>query len=187
MCGRMRGDRRGQLALMDAVVFFSIAMLVSGIIVIHSGTVLRGEAIISDDASTRTEEMLHVLLASSIGERMSIALVPELTIAGHETISECLSAELYALTCGADTTAFARLNEAVASAIRAMCGPAMSACLLVLGPDGSSESVLLAIPRLCEPDMLAYSSSFGLPCAGGLLFTVCLVLEPAAFPELVQV
>lgn len=169
------------------MVFFSIAMLVSGMIIVHSGDVSRDTSDASDEMSARAAELLRVLMAASIGRPVSVPLAPDLIIQGHETISECLSAELYALTHGADAEAFDRMNGIVADALRAMSGPIMGALLVVVHPDGSSMEPVLAIPGPCEAGMRAYSSSVDLPCEGGLLFTVSLILEPAAPPELVHV
>jgi hypothetical protein len=172
---------------MDAMVFFSIAMLVSGMIMVHSWDVSGETSHASDEMSARAAELLRVLMAASIGRPVSIPLAPDLIVQGHETISECLSAELYALTRGADAKAFDGMNEIVADALRAMSGPVMSAHLVIVHPGGSSMEPVLAIPGPCEAAVRAYSSSMDLPCEGGLLFTISLILEPATPPELVHV
>lgn len=183
----MSGDKSrsecGQLALMDALVFFSVAVLVSGAMLAYTGSPSREVLPPSGDSPVPVDEMLEAIL------KASIALAAEagdgLEITGREPVSECLSAELYALATGVNGLEFAGMNDAVAGIMGSVCGQVFRPHLVAVHPNGSSGEPFLAIPGPCGPCRLAYACSSELPCEDGLLYTVTLILIPAAPSELV--
>lgn len=187
MYGDLRKNGQGQLALMDAIVFFSVAMLVSSIVLVQVGAASRdsGDSVVEPPIDVPS--MLQALMGASVGRAITIPLEPELRIQGQESVAECLSAELYALSVGCDADVFADLDDAFCDILRALSGPVMTAYLLAVHPEGSSDEPFLSIPGLPQASDTTYSSSVELPCGQGLLFTIVLVLDPASSPELVQV
>ncbi len=167
------------------MVFFSIAMLVSSIMIVQTES---ASTSIHGDAARPTAEvadMLKVLMGASIGRAITIRLESELVIRGYESVAECLSAELHALSQGVGLRAFDSLNEAIADVLSVLSGPVLRAHLLAVHPQGPSTEPALAIPGLCMAERSAHSSSMELSCGNGLLFTIILVLEPATLPEFV--
>jgi len=166
---------------MDALVFFSVAMLVSAAMLAHVPSP-SGEAMSpSGNPPVCVDEMLEAILATSIGQVPGVGGGFELT--GREPVSECLSAELYALASGIDVLEFACLNDAVGDIMGSVCGQAFCPHLIVIHPSGSSDEPCLAVPGPCGPCRIAYASSAELPCEDGLLYTVTLILPPAAPSE----
>lgn len=185
MPGDLRGNSKGQLAFMDAMVFFAIAMLLSGALLAQVRSASDEYSVVVGGAEVDAANMLEVLMAVSIGQTLAITLEKTIVIASHEQVSECLRAELHALASGAEPEAFDALNEAVAEALRALAGPCMRASLVASFGEGSSDEPLLEIPGRCHPAGLAYASSVDLPCGDGVVFKILLVLEPASSPKLV--
>lgn len=181
MPGDLGEDPGGQLALMDALVFFAIAMLLSSALLVQVRSVVDRDAVIGGETDVDAGNMLEVLMAASIGRSLSIPLEKEIVIARDEPVSECVRAELYALISGTDLEAFDGLNEAVADILDVLSGPSMRACLVASLLDGPSNEPLLVIPGPYRPTGLAYASSMDLPCADSVLCRVLLLLEPA-FP-----
>ncbi len=172
---------------MDAMVFFSIAMMVSCVILAQAVENSAGVPTTSQEGALDVANMLDVFLRASLGREVIIGTSPEIRIRGIETVAECLRAELDGLVMGAAPEAFSSLNDAFAGILEALSGPGMRPSLLAVLPSSSSQDPLLAVPEHRRDTRLAVSSSIELPCTGGLLVTVLLVLEPAALPELVDV
>lgn len=185
MPGDLPRDKAGQLALLDAMVFFSIAMLVSSILVLQTEACSDAAVGISDGSPTSVGGMLAALMTASIGQPVKIDLGPGLTVLGQESVAECLSAELYALGSGSGPALFAELNEAVLGLLDSLTLAAFRGWLVAVHPEGSWEAPTLAIPGLPLASSLSYAASCQLPCEDGALYTVTLVLQPAASSELV--
>jgi hypothetical protein len=187
MC--LRGDRSdresGQLALLDALVFFSIAMLVSGVMISYVESSSRDTTSGVRGPSVDIAEVLSVVMKASIGREVEV--LPGLEISGYESVAECLSAELHALSANIEPGVFDCLNEAIGEMIDTLSGPLFDWHILVVHPLGRSSEPCLAMPGPCVPCGLAYAASTELPCNDGVLYTVILILEPATLPELVQV
>lgn len=187
MYGDIGKDGRGQLAVMDAMVFFSVAMLISSIVLVQVGAASRRSGDSALEPPIDVPSILQALMGASLGRTVIVSLESELRIQGQESVAECLSAELYALSGGCYADIFIDLNNAIWDILKALSGPLMAACLLAVHPEGSSDNPLLSIPGPLQTSETAYSSSVELPCGQGLLFTVVLVLYPTSSPELVQI
>ncbi|MBN1677958.1 MAG: hypothetical protein JW880_05405 [Candidatus Thermoplasmatota archaeon] len=184
MPGELFRDEKGQLALMDAMVFFSIAMLVSSILMAQSESVSTSTHSELDWPGVEVSDMLEVMMGASIGTEMTICLDREWEICGSESVAECLCAELCAVSKGFEMSAFDPVNEAIAGILEVLSGPLFRAHVLAVHPQGSSAEPVLAVPGPCRAGDSVHSSSMELPCGHGLTFTIILALEPAALPEL---
>jgi len=170
---------------MDALVFFSIAILASGIMISYLESSSR-EAVTGVDAPpVDISEMLSVLLRSSIC--CEVEALPGLEVKGHESVAECLAAELYGLTMNVERQLFEGLNDAIGEVVDTLSGPLFDWRIVVVHPLGGSSEPCLAIPGPRMPCGLAYAASTELPCSDGVLYTVILILQPAAPSELVKV
>lgn len=184
----MRGDRpkceSGQLALLDALVFFSIAMLVSGVMISYVESSSRDAMTVVGGPPVDIAEVLNAVMGASISREVGV--LPGLEISGHESVAECLSAELYALSMNVESQMFDGLNEAIGEVVDPLSGPLFDWRIIVVHPLGRSSEPCLAIPGPSVPRSLAYAASTELPCSDGVLYTVILILEPATPSELVQ-
>ncbi len=185
----MRGDRSeresGQLALMDALVFFSIAILASGVMISYMRSSTSEAVTGVDTPPMDTSEILSVVLRSSICCEVEAPLGIEVN--GHESVVECLAAELYGLSMNVERQLFEGLNDAVGEVVDALLGPLLDWCIVVVHPLGNSSEPCLAIPGPRTFCGLAYAASAELLCSDGVLYTIILILQPATPSELVQV
>ncbi|MCJ2533043.1 MAG: hypothetical protein LN411_03880, partial [Candidatus Thermoplasmatota archaeon] len=81
MSGARGRTRAGQLALMDAIVFFSVAVLISSIMLSRTYQEYTDEVEVQEfDAAYDVSSFLEVLLRGSIGECMSLNVSGLITI-----------------------------------------------------------------------------------------------------------
>ncbi len=185
----MRGDRSeresGQLALMDALVFFSIAILASGVMISYVESSQREVVTGVETPPVDMYEILSVVLGSSICYEVGAPL--GLEVNGRESVAECLAAELYGLSMNVERQLFEGLNDAVGKVVDTLLGPLFDWRIVIVHPLGRSSEPCLAIPGPPVPCGLAYAASTELLGSDGVLYTIILVLQPATPSELVQV
>lgn len=184
----MRGDRSkcesGQLALLDALVFFSAAMLVSGVMISYIESSSRDMVTDVGAPPVDIAEILGVVMRSSVC--CEAEALPGFEVSGRESVAECLAAELYGLSLGVERHLFEGINDAIGGVVDPLSGPLFDWHILVVHPFGSSREPYLDIPGPLMPCGLAYAASTELPCSDGVLYTVILTLQPAAPSELVE-
>lgn len=189
MSGSRRRDWTGQLALLDAIVFFTIAMVIMLILSSYSGEYLVSAAH-HDTTSVAGQdpgEILRVVLSASISKTVSIPVVDEGQLRPSVTVAECLATELELLEMGIDPGAFGELNAVLRDVVYSLLVPGLEACLLAYGTCADSSVLLLSIGELPEGSERRDSSHALLPSSDSSGFLVCLVLSPSALPELLQV
>lgn len=188
MSGSLRAEEDGQLAVMDAVVFFAIAALVSSMTFSFAASTTGSDhAVLQDSLAESASEILGVFMRCSVGIALSVGLDPPVTVPGSEQVSDLLSCELEALLLGWPEAAFGHVNGALLDLLESMCPGGISPSLAAFGPGGSSDAPLLVISHDQEPPTVAYAASTYLPVADGELFTIILTLEPSLLPEDVDV
>lgn len=182
MFGRSRSDTSAQLALLDAMVFFAGALLVTGMMFSQRATDSEahedGIAGVCDPA-----DLLDALMKASVGEPMELATQRMTTLTGCEEISQVLSFELDELVSGTPAEVFAEFNGIIRGALLAACTPAMELHLVAFVDNGSFDRPLLAIPSPATSVSVAVSSSVTLPSHWGGQYIVVLVLDPASPSE----
>lgn len=184
MFGRARGTS-AQLALMDALMFFTAAMVISAVL---SGYVGRGPAAAGPVAgSSDAEDILRVFLRASLGTKVTIGWPHEVILSGAESVGECLASEASALCAGCPSAAFGELNACLLSAAKNLTGPRFCPYILVFESERNSTSPCIALPEVPTADKNLLAGSALLPAIDGLEFVVVLVLYPAASLELVPV
>lgn len=187
MSGRDRGSSFGQLALMDAVVFFVIAIAISSMMFYYA----REEAIhapsMRPEGQSDPEAVLRVFLRASLGEEIVLDLDREIHVSANSEIAECLQIELDALTLGAAVSDFAPMNERLSEILEATCSAVMDPYLVSLQLLSEGDKWMFSLP--CEPpdSSTRYASSTELAGADGSTYLLMLVLVPASLPKILHV
>lgn len=178
MHGRLREEHAGQLATLDAIVFFAAAILVSSTLLAYAVPPTDAGVV---ELNIEPASMLEVLLGASIGEDIRLSVGGPALIRENDEIGECLMAEVHALREGVNPLAFADLDRAYSHAMDSICGPCISAQLVVL--EKEDNYVVLEVPDRVFEVRDAFASSIELVDVDGSRYIVELVLLPAAPPE----
>lgn len=185
MSGRFALDSGGQLALMDAIVFFIAAMVISGMLL--SSAKERADDAFAPQGDTSASEILCVFLRASVGERVLVDLEGGVYVDERADVAGCLAVEIASLEEGAEPSAFARLNEVIYSILKSVCNPLFDPHLVVVDVGSECERPILALPDAAARGENTYASSIELQVSGDIACMLQLTLCPAASPELVQV
>ncbi len=171
-------DTYAQLALLDAMVFFAAALLVTGMMFSQrpAHPEVDGDDIVDvcDPA-----DLLDALMKASLGGPAQLATVPQTSLTGYEEISQLLSFELDELSSGTPEQVFAEVNQMICEALSAACPPAIGPHLIAFIENGSFDEPLLAIPSPAKSTSFAAAASVSIPSHWGGRYAVVLVLDPA--------
>lgn len=185
MCGRFDVESHAQLAVMDAIIFFIGAVLVSNILMSYVTTLPNHPNGNSFGGDTDPAEILRMFLATSLCESVVVDLGQTFHMDDRTTAAESLAIELVALEGGHDIRQFDRLNSLIHDMLRAVCNPAYEPYLLVFEMDDDATVPVLSIPCVPEATDNAYASSTEIPGSGTMVYLAELVLCPTLLPELV--
>lgn len=184
MSTRTAHDSVGQIALMDAMVFFAVALLICSI---QLSTYREGaepdDQFAESDGRSDPGCVLPVFLRASIGTATSVRVDCGLAVPAHTTISDCLAAEATALVRGVTEDAFSDLNRLILGAAKNLSHPTMNPHVILNHHTEHGVIVLLRI-EYCLPssgDVIAATSDL-LDC-GDVRVAVSFLLEPALLPE----
>lgn len=170
MSGRRGADSGGQLATLDAIVFFSAAILVSSVLLSYGLEATKGAEI----RPTRDPaNMLDVFLRASIGVDITLDLSERVVVRSNEQIGECLAIELRELVGGSPVESFLPLNQQLSNVLLRLCGHSLQHRLVVL--DKSSHEVLAIGMDLDRGARNAFASSMELR-DDGMDYVVILVI-----------
>lgn len=179
MFGRRGTDCQAQLAVMDAMIFFAVAGLVSSALLANS---LGGPAAHgldqADSLSARAADMLRAFLDASLGrEVLMLSEGRELVVPASTKVSDCIVAELAALENVPDQGMFADMNDALSAVLRALSDPHVTAYACVYDMDASTAILALPNPPPDSPNV--YGSSCILGEGLGAVHSIVLLLEPS--------
>lgn len=184
MYGKPGRSTRGQLALMDAVVFFVIAMTISCILVYYARAELARPGARPSDDQSDPEAVLQVFLRASLGEDVVLDLNGGARVSAGSEIAECITVEVDALVLGANLSDFRPLNERYVATLEAICSPVMEPYLVATHLSEEGERLMFSIPGDLPSSGTRYASSAELPCKDGSLFLLTLVLVPSTSASL---
>ncbi len=147
MSGRPHWREGGQLAALDAMVFFAAALVVSCLILSYDtdSSVGGGGGICIDP-----DEALSVFLDASVGSEVALQIGDPIVIRPVDQAGECLLVELQALSEGLQASAFDPLNEILCGILADICEPYKwnlsvlvdpAYCILALGCDSVDDAV----------------------------------------------
>lgn len=185
MSGHRDVARTGQLALMDALVFFTVAMLISSILLSRAYLDRRDETDtlwcdVSYDAST----LLGVVLRASIGECVTLNVSGrQVTVSPTAAIGECVAMEATALLSGDEPRVFDEVNGMILEIVKDVAGPFVVPHLWVLRSEDGSWDALMRIEDRPPAADACQAASFDLPVGHIGRCRVTLVLEPSLLLE----
>ncbi len=173
MSGR-RWNGSAQLAVLDAVIFFAAAVLISSMMMFDFS---------ADNPQAITDlkdpsELLPVFLSASLGEHLILGGDHPAVLKETDTVGDCVLAEAMSISDGDDPGGFRELNEIVARKMSSAAGPSECPHLLVWLPGGFQQP-LISIPDELEEASEVRASSMELS-AGDHEFVIGLALLPAS-------
>ena len=184
MSGARRRTRAGQLALMDAIVFFSVAILICSIMLSRTYQEYRDEVKTPEfDAAYDVSSFMEVLLRVSIGEGMSLNVTGHITIRPTTTVGECLAMEASALLHGESPDAFQGMNNLILIIAGRMAGQLVVPHVWILHSLNDSWIPVVEIENHPPAGENRRAAWFDLPADGADRCRVTLVLEPALLLE----
>jgi len=184
--GKDRHEAVGQLALLDAMVFFLVATTMSAALWCHADLRRAGGDAARAGPTPATGDILSSFLRASICRGLVVRCPEELAIRPDTPISACIMYEAEGLLRGADPSCFAELNQVLDDVLVAVAGTLWHPCLSVYLMDEQAPAELLTFPPATPEGPTAYSASAAIPCSSGVLL-VTLVLTPSSLPELAEV
>jgi len=184
LSGARGRTRAGQLALMDAIVFFSVAVLISSIMLSRTYQEYTDEVEVQEfDAAYDVSSFLEVLLRGSIGEGMILNVSGLITIRPTTTVSECLAMEASALLNGKSLETFQGMNDLILIIAGRMAGQQVVPHVWILHSLNDSWIPVVEIENRSPMSENRHAASFDLPADGADRCRVTVVLEPALLPE----
>lgn len=181
MSGRF-GDA-GQLALMDAVVFFIAAIAVSGVLASFVETSPRSEG--ASSCGVDVDDSLSVILHSSLGSDIDVLVGGDnVTLSRSDAIVDCLLLEAHAIAEGDDVADFVRLNLRVTDILATIFWPYGEPSFRLVDVSGRTPIVLASIPLEWPDVYLAYAASANISDAFGGEFLVQLRSVPVSSAHL---
>jgi len=179
LSGRRWTDCHAQLAVMDAMIFFAVAGLVSSALLANSlGGPAEPGLEQADNLRARAADMLRAFLDASLGrEVVVLSEGSELVVPASARVSYCIVTELAALENVADEGAFADMNDALSTVLRALSDPHVTAYACVY--DMSAPGAILALPSPLPDSSNVYGSSCILGEELGAAYSIVLLLDPS--------
>ncbi len=179
----MTGDSHAQLALLDAIVFFTVILALCSSMVayveIFETYRLDECGINAVDAS----ELLSVFLRTSIGASVQVASGTDIEMTGRESMADILMVICDAKLSGVDESFFAPLPSMILETLVLVSPSYIEPHLVILDLTSSPNSEMLVLENSpCrEADTSAASQMMMDP--EGRSFLLVLVLEPALGPH----
>lgn len=174
-------DERGQLALLDAMVFFAIALLVSSML----AGMARDAPVAKSDRGEEAyaESALRAFLEASLGRTVLLELDGPVEIKPWEKVGDCLMAELHAIRDGRSPSDFEPLNAVLMDMLGSIVARPYRFTLSVFGPLAEGSEPLLALSNLNHTSSgdWVYASSASLGDQDGALLTIVLQLVHPRF------
>lgn len=179
-------DKSGQLALMDAVVFFLVATTISGVVLYYSSLDTPSTPQDHGQGQADPHEILETLLRSFIGTDIIVHLDIPRHISWDTDIGQCLLLEAEAILDGMMVEPFRSLNEAIRDAIYSICSPMYTPFLAVLSSEDAGSEPLISIPGPAEESSQRFASVMQLSHDEEKNLLVQLLLCPSALAEVVR-
>ena len=180
----MFGERHidAQLALMDSIVFFLAAMVVSA--VLFSTVRQDADRELSGVSWFDAESALDAILRCSLGTDTNVVAGGEpVTIPSRTEIGECLLLEAHFIAEGDVRTDFVDLELEVSQVLKAVCPPCSEIQLVVSELRNGTPEKLFYIPWDWTETGLVSAATAELAGTDGGTFLVQLRSAPAAAPE----
>jgi hypothetical protein len=180
--GRCAGQE-GQLAVLDAMLFFSIAGLVASIVICHgAGARLSGEEVPwEQECGIEPGDILRAFLRASVGEVVVLDGAQPLEVHPHDSMAECLIAEVVSVL-GGSSLDFSPVHKVMLRALEGVVPAGWTPHLGVYSPD-SREPVIRIEACEVPSDGAVYGGSCDVAGPDGSPLLVSLLVGPALLPE----
>ncbi len=166
-------DRGAQLALMDAMVFFAVALVISSVFVANIDRTADSGA---SDVEAYVASLLQSFVGASLCDSVALEVPAAISIGPGENVGDCLAAELHSLREGTDPEAFEPLNLVLARILDETVAKPYWYTLSAYD-QGDEMHKLLQIARTGEPSDEAYASSFAITDEDGSQLLIVLQLR----------
>ncbi len=176
MSGMHRPDEGGQLALLDAMVFFAVSAMICAAMV--SQAVSQTQALREDVLDgPATDELLNAFLSASVGAVIYLdGLDAELT--GDERFCEALFLVSAMILDGQGSGSLGELLSFCGRVLADLCAP-WSSTLMLSALDDGHMVLLVEVGEQASADADKYAASQSLGEYGGKGLVATLVLFPA--------
>jgi hypothetical protein len=174
LCGRRRWREGAQLALMDAMVFFAVSMVICATLASYSAS--QGADVADEtEAFTDPDGLLAVYLRASLGKEFVLE-GPGLVLTGREQFSETLYLVCALVVQGLNIEEFELVLTHCHLVISGLCDSWYAILRLSLAAT-TGWTVLAELGEEASSDSLAASQNLGV--CGGSQLVVTLILHPA--------
>lgn len=184
MSGDDSRDDAAQLAVMDAVVFFAVAMVISSLFLYYANLGEEIKAPEHGSGSADPDAVLGAVLHASVGSNIFVPMDAPRHIPADTEVCRCLLLESEQIIGGTPVEAFGELNCAVSWILDRTCNPVFSSCLSVFLLGGSVPEMLFSIGSGGGPSSQRFNSCAEFSLAGGEEVLVQLCLAPALLAEI---
>jgi hypothetical protein len=177
LSGARDGRDEAQLAVLDAMVFFAICLLISSVLVCNvrsTGHAQSDPLLASDEASN----LLEVFLECSLCRHVQLDACG-VDLSGHESIAEILSALAELRIRGSDLGPYDPILSECRSVLYGICSPGWVPGLSVCRVEEIHLAVLLSIGNESVGEGLTLAASQMLPTPSSSSVMVVLTLAPA--------
>jgi len=188
--GKSWNARDGQLALLDAMVFFAIAMLVTNVCSSYFGQTSASGLDSPGIGRCDPGMILGVFLEASLGRSIVIPSSPEAELDAKDQVSDCLLVEMECIENGGDSLVFASLNQLFLGILLEICPPGMSPLLVSYSVARLIDQPVLIVS---DPTWTTYermdvrAASATMSSSEQHVYLVVLKLAPATLPELIDI
>lgn len=167
-------DESGQLALMDAMVFFIGCIAVSTVLF---SSIEEKPISVDDRNDLEAGNVLAAFMRSSIGHDISIeARGSSVLLSETEAIADCLLLEGHLIAEGDAPSHFDVLNARLLDILGAICGPFVHPSLIILDVTSAASEILNAMPSDVSDGGVVYAASEGLSDSDGRHYSIQLRL-----------
>ena len=187
MSGRCTRASFGQLALIDAVIFFVISTAVSSLMLYYADAEAVDQAPAMPEGQFDPNAVLRVFLHASLGADVTLGLDGGTHILASSDVAECIHIELEALALGADAGQFELLNQRLLLMLRGTCSVLLTPYLIATWLSEDCHKTLLAIPIEPPQSRTRYAGSVEMSGLDESSFLLTLILVPASLSEVVHI
>lgn len=183
MSGDDSPDDQAQLAVMDAIVFFVVAMVISSLLLYHANIDEEIRPQEHGSGSADPDAVLGAVLHASVGSEVFVPMDAPRHIPADTEVCRCLLLEAEQIIGGTSAKIFEGLNCVLSSILERTSNPVYSSCLsLFLLGDSVPEKLFSISNGECLSSQ-SFSSCAGFSLAGGEEVLIQLCLAPTLLAE----
>ncbi len=176
-----RTDSFAQLALVDAVVFFLAAAIVSELLISLGCLDEFDSDLTSEPVGYDPDELSEAFLRSSLGVGLTVKVSGhDLRLTERDPILDCLLLEAHAIALGEGESDFSVLNIRLGEILNSVLGPFVEPSLRLVDITNGTPTVLVSLPSEWGEAESAYSASTEISDGTGRAYLIQLRLVPVS-------